>query len=82
MQNLKIYLGRLLVRAEEQGLQVEAEVQYGKIARTICETAEVLDADLIVLATHGKAGTQAFWANSIAAQVQGQTTRSLLLVPV
>ena len=80
--NLKIYLARLLVRAEEQGLQVDAEVQYGKIAKTICERAEVLGSDLIVLATHGKAGTQAFWANSIAAQVQGLTTRPLLLLPV
>jgi nucleotide-binding universal stress UspA family protein len=81
-QNLKVYLGRLLVRAEEQGIEVVGEVQYGKIAKTICATAESLDADLVVLATHGKSGTQAFWANSIAAQVQGKTNRPLLLVPV
>lgn len=82
LHNLKNYLGRLLVKAEAQGIQVAAEVQYGKIARTICAQAESLDVDLIVLATHGKAGAQAFWANSIAAQVQGLTTRSLLLIPV
>lgn len=82
LHNLKNYLGRLLVRVEEQGILTDAEVQYGKIARTIRDRAEALDADVIVLATHGKAGTQAFWANSIAAQVQGQTNRPLLLVPV
>jgi nucleotide-binding universal stress UspA family protein len=81
-QNLKVYLGRLLVRAEEQGIEVVGEIQYGKIAKTICAMAESKDADLVVLATHGKAGTQAFWANSIAAKVQGQTNRPLLLVPV
>jgi nucleotide-binding universal stress UspA family protein len=82
METLKTYLGRLVARAEEQGLEVVGEIRYGKIAKTICATAEAMDADLIVLATHGKAGTQAFWANSIAAQVQGQTMRPLLLVPV
>jgi len=82
LHSLRNYLGRLLVHAEEQGIKVEAEVQYGKIAKTIYDRAEELDTDLIVLATHGKAGTQAFWSNSIAAQVQGLTTRSLLLIPV
>ncbi len=82
METLKNYLGRLLARAEEQDLEVIGEIKYGKIAKTICATAEAMDADLIVLATHGKAGTEAFWANSIAAQVQGQTLRPLLLVPV
>ncbi|WP_020677783.1 universal stress protein [Geopsychrobacter electrodiphilus] len=82
LHNLKTYLARLLVRAEERELHIDAEVQYGKIARTISARADALETDLIVLATHGKAGTQAFWANSIAAQVQGLTTRSLLLIPV
>jgi nucleotide-binding universal stress UspA family protein len=81
-ENLKIYLGQLLARAEEQGIEAAGEIQYGKVARTISATAESIDADLLVLATHGKAGTEAFWANSIAAQVQGQTTRALLLMPV
>jgi nucleotide-binding universal stress UspA family protein len=82
LHTLKNYLGRLLVKAEEQGIEVEAEVQYGKVAKIIYDRADGLDADLIVLATHGKAGAQAFWSNSIAAQVQGLTTRSLLLIPV
>lgn len=80
--NLKQYLGQLLLRAEDQQLRVEAEVQYGKIAKTISERAEAFDADLIVLATRGRAGIQAFWANSTAARVQGLTTRSLLLLPI
>jgi nucleotide-binding universal stress UspA family protein len=82
LENLKSYLGRLLAQAEEQGIEVAGEIQYGKIAKMISAMAETQDADLVVLATHGKAGTEAFWANSIAAQVQGQTTRPLLLVPV
>ena len=38
--------------------------------------AEELDVDLIVLAAHGKAETQAFWTGSIAAPGQGKTSRS------
>lgn len=82
MESLKGYLGRLLAQAEEHGLKVTGEIKYGKISRTISATADATDTDLIILATHGKAGTQAFWSNSIAAQVQAQTTRPLLLVPV
>jgi nucleotide-binding universal stress UspA family protein len=81
-ENLRVYLGRLLAHAEEQGIVVAGEIQYGKVAKSIITMADSINADLVVLATHGKAGTQAFWANSIAAQVQAQTTRSLLLVPV
>ena len=39
-------------------------------------------ADLIVFATHGKAGTKAFWAHSIGAKVLAQTARPALLVPI
>jgi len=58
------------------------EIQYGKIAKTICVLVVSMDADLVVLATHGKAGTQVLWDNSIAAQLQGQANLPLLLVPV
>jgi len=81
-ENLKSYLGRMITRAEDQGVEVNAEITVGKVASAITAMAETRDAGLIVLTTHGKAGTQAFWANSIAARVQGETTRPLLLVPV
>jgi nucleotide-binding universal stress UspA family protein len=41
-----------------------------------------VDADIIVLGTHGKAGAEAFWAHSVTAGVLGKTTRPLLLVPI
>jgi nucleotide-binding universal stress UspA family protein len=82
LQNLKDYLERLLAQAAERGIEVYGEIQYGRAARTIRTTAEKIDADLIVLATHGKAGTQAFWANSVAAQVQAQSAQGLMLVPL
>ncbi len=74
--------GCLPARAEGQKLPLDANIQYGKMAKTIRDRTEAPVADLIVLVTHGKAGTPAFWANSIAAQVREQTNRPLLLVPV
>ena len=53
-----------------------------KVARTGLTEAAGGGADLIVLATHGKAGSQAFWAGSIAALVLEKTALPVLLVPV
>jgi nucleotide-binding universal stress UspA family protein len=82
LQNLKDYLERVLARVAERGIEAAGEIGYGRTAKAISSVAESMDADLIVLATHGKAGTRAFWANSVAAQVQGQSSRALMLVPV
>ena len=82
LQNLRGYLEQLLTGIGWHGIMATAEIQYGKVAKTISERADAIDANLIVLATHGKAGTQAFWANSVAAVVQNQTARALLLIPI
>jgi hypothetical protein len=37
---------------------------------------------LISFATHGQAGTKAFWAHSVGAKVLAQTARPVLLVPI
>lgn len=82
MENLRSYLAGMLEQAAARQLTASAEVRSGKVGKVIEEVAESVDAELIVLATHGKAGTQAFWANSVAAQIQGRSPRALLLVPV
>lgn len=48
----------------------------------IAPNAETTHADLIGFAMHGKAGTKAFWANSVGARVLVRTPRPALLVPV
>jgi len=82
VENLRGYLGGMLERAARVGITAEAEVRPGKPGQLITKVAETSGSELIVLATHGKAGTQAFWANSVAALVQARSTRALLLVPV
>ena len=69
-------------RLQRQGLTVSGEVRRGRPARVIANLAESAHDDLIVLGTHGRAGAEAFWADSTAAQVLKRSKRPLLLVPV
>jgi len=79
---LKDYLEIQLDRAREAGITATAEVCHGRISEQIVAVANDRRADLIVLATHGKAGVKAFWDNSVAVDVQTRTVKPLLLVPV
>jgi nucleotide-binding universal stress UspA family protein len=80
--DLKSYLAQQVARIRAAGVEAYAELGRGDPAPMIAETAEALHASLIVLATHGKAGNEAFWTNSVAAKVQSQSSRPLLLVPI
>ncbi len=81
-KELKAYLAQQASRIQQAGVPVTAELRCGDVSPTIVEAAERIDAGIIVLATHGKAGNAAFWTNSVAARVQANTKRPLLLVPV
>jgi len=81
-KNLKSYLAAQVSRLQRAGLSISAELRQGDPSPAIVEAAEKADAGIIVLATHGKSGNEAFWTNSVAARVQAQTKRPLLLVPV
>jgi nucleotide-binding universal stress UspA family protein len=75
----------LAAREEElQGAGVHAgsETSRGDPARAIVKAARRLSADLVVMGTHGRAGTDAFWTGSVAAQVVARASVPLLLVPL
>jgi nucleotide-binding universal stress UspA family protein len=76
------YLRRLAARLQAQGLAVTAEVSRGDPATAIVETAHQAGAGLIALATHGKAGMEAFWSGSVAAKVSSASRLPLLLAPI
>ncbi|MCX7006722.1 MAG: universal stress protein [Kiritimatiellaeota bacterium] len=63
------------------GVSAQASVLRGEPAREVVAAAEKMNADLVVLATHGKAGSQAFWSGSVAAKIIRDCPRPLLLVP-
>ena len=79
---LRSYLGGMAERFQAEGVAVSALVGRGDPAALIARNAETTHADLIVFATHGKAGTKAFWAHSIGAKVLAQTARPVLMVPI
>jgi nucleotide-binding universal stress UspA family protein len=81
-EELRSYLERMLRRFGAEGVAVSAHVSRGNPATTIATQAEESGADLIIFATHGKAGTKAFWSHSVGAMVLAQTSRPVLLVPV
>ncbi len=80
--DLRSYLTRHVSRLQKTGLKVSAELREGDAPPAIAAAAESVDASIVALATHGKAGNEAFWTNSVAARVQAQTSRPLLLVPL
>ncbi|NTV14910.1 MAG: universal stress protein [Desulfobulbaceae bacterium] len=79
--NLREYLEGVRGRAVAGGIAASCAIRHGDVAGEIVQAAAANGAELIVLGTHGKAGTKAFWANSVAARVQDRTDRTLLLVP-
>lgn len=76
------YLQQQANRAAAAGVPVTSEVQRGEPAAAIAQAAQTAHADLIVLATHGKTHTDAFWSGSVSPRLSSKTRRPLLLVPV
>ena len=76
------YLSEQVAALQARGLAVQAVVSRGDPARVIVHTARKAHADIIVLATHGKGGMEAFWSGSVAPEVTSRSHLPLLLVPV
>lgn len=62
------------------GVAVTTLVARGEPVRAILEGAQAWQADLIVLATHGRTGDPATWAGSVASRLVDQSPRPVLLV--
>jgi len=75
------YLQRLAGGLSSRGVAVETRVVRGDPSRRIPAVAKHDRADLVVLATHGRAGTEAFWSGSVGAKVLRRVRTSVLLVP-
>ncbi|HTZ51489.1 MAG TPA: universal stress protein, partial [Spirochaetia bacterium] len=67
---------------EHAGVNASSETSRGDPARAIVKAARRLSADLVVMGTHGRAGTDAFWTGSVAPQVVARSRSPLLLVPL
>jgi nucleotide-binding universal stress UspA family protein len=80
-QDAASYLRRHMADLSAQGVTATAFVARGDPATVIVETAHSLDADILVLGTHAKAGTAAFWSGSLSPKISSRLRLPLLLVP-
>ena len=76
------YLRGLLEKLQEYGVHITAEIARGDPIQIIVETLDRVNADLIVLGTHGKTGLDAFWSGSLTPRLSTHIHVPLLLVPV
>jgi len=76
------HLTEHVIKFQGQGVSVTAEVRRGDPVKVLTDAAREFGADLLVLRTHGKAGTQAFWSGSLGARLAGAIPISILLIPL
>ncbi len=76
------YLSKLQAKLEEMGLKVTVSLSRSDPANAITEISKKIKADLIVLATHGKKGAEAFWEGSITPRISKSSKIPLLIIPV
>jgi nucleotide-binding universal stress UspA family protein len=74
------YLAENRGKLAAKGLTVETKLEYGAPAEVILRVGDVVHADLIVMATHGRTGLPRLWLGSIAMKVVQASSRPVLLV--
>jgi nucleotide-binding universal stress UspA family protein len=76
------YLRVQLKTLQDENVEVDARLLRGDPAAVIDDVAQQLEVDLIVMATHGKSGMDAFWAGSVGHKVSSRSKIPILLIPV
>jgi nucleotide-binding universal stress UspA family protein len=69
-----------LVLAHDAGFHVDGRIVRGKAWKAICETADEVDADLIVLGARGLSRVQSALLGSVSAAVTVHAGRPVLIV--
>jgi len=76
----KHYLKILCDKLEREGLRVTYLLRDGMVAKTIMETAEIEQVDLIAMTTHGRTGMLRLLLGSVAEQVVHQSKIPVMLI--
>ncbi len=74
------YLARTAARWHTPAVPVETALVAGSPAASIVRYSDSVDADLLVMATHGPRGVDRLWHASVAAQVLQQAHSPILLI--
>lgn len=76
----EMYLKALQGKFREKGIEAQGNVEHGPVVEAICQTAELHNADLIALASHGYTGLARVYYGSVAAGLLQRIDRPLLLI--
>ena len=74
------YLRELLKRFKYDGVKTKWEVVRGRPAESIAEYATKVNADLIVIATHGRSGVSRWVWGSVAARILRSSCVPVLMI--
>ena len=76
------YLAGIQKKLEASELKVSVSSSRNDPAAAIADIAKKINADMIILGTHGKKGAEAFWEGSVTPKISKSSKIPLLLVPV
>ncbi len=76
------YLQDKIKALRARGIEATGVVERGDVVSKIIEARERASADLVVMATHGRAGLGAFWSGSVAPKVLSRAHVPVLLLRV
>jgi len=81
-ESAKAHLQEHLDELFQANYRTSAEIARGDPAQSIVNAAERVNADVIILCTHRRAGVGAFWAHSVSPDVVRRTRIPILLIPL
>lgn len=74
------YLDGLKGEFREKKIGVSVRVGYGPVVAEIIETADSVDADLVIIASHGRSGLSRVFFGSVASGVLNRIERPLMVI--
>lgn len=74
------YLAQHQKKFREKGIKTDVYVVHGPVVKSICSAAEEMDADIIVMASHGLSGLPRTFYGSVTAGVLQKIDRPLLII--
>jgi nucleotide-binding universal stress UspA family protein len=77
-----IYMMEHLQLLDKAGVDATSVIVRGDPAGQIADAAQTANVDLIILGTHQKSGSDAFWSASVASKVSKLSQKSILFIPV
>ena len=78
--NEKIYIKSMCSKLESEGVRATYLLREGPIAETIMEVADIMQADMIAMSTHGRTGILRLLLGSVAEQVVHQSRIPVVLI--